>query len=332
MPGSSTNSADLFPQLDSPLDPGLSSGSHFLKPETLQTALEVSSYKNSASSSLIDEALQSTETQLRAFVTDPAFTAKMNLVFGTDWDVNAARDFAQSWLNGNFSALPTIKIRSGAEINEADGAFAAKTNTIYLSSDFLSQNARNPGAVTAVLLEEIGHAIDFRINKTDAAGDEGDIFSRLVRGETIGASELLELKAENDHTVISINGQSLDIEMSQIAMASFQGKLYEAHQGINNKIYTRYSLNIDATSWSDWKESGGETYNAPAMAALGNRLYESHRGTNNLIYTRYSTNGANWSEWKATDGLAYNAPTLAAVGDKLYQAHRGTDNNRPLAD
>ena len=32
----------------------------------------------------------------------------------------------------------------------------------------------------------------------DSAGDEGDIFSRLVRGESISASELAALQAEND--------------------------------------------------------------------------------------------------------------------------------------
>lgn len=46
--------------------------------------------------------------------------------------------------------------------------FACTTNTIYLSQEYLTQNATNPRAVTAMLLEQIGHYIDSRINTSDA--------------------------------------------------------------------------------------------------------------------------------------------------------------------
>ena len=48
------------------------------------------------------------------------------------------------------------------------GAYAASNNTIYLADTFVA-NA-TPEDLSAVLLEEIGHSIDAKINQTDSAG------------------------------------------------------------------------------------------------------------------------------------------------------------------
>jgi hypothetical protein len=47
----------------------------------------------------------------------------------------------------------------------------------------------NPEAIAAVLLEEIGHFVDSKINFSDAPGDEGAIFSALVRGVELDKAE-----------------------------------------------------------------------------------------------------------------------------------------------
>jgi hypothetical protein len=277
---------------------------------------------------LIDQAVQNIQAMLHKFATDPNRTATMDIAFGTGWNRDAANSLFPGWAIYNFDNLPKVEIRLGSELNNANGAFSSDTQTIYLSSDFLTRNAGNIDEITGVLLEEVGHAIDFRINQYDAAGDEGDIFSRLVRGESISAAELATLKAENDHALISLNGTTMEIEMSQIGMATFRGKLYQTHQGLDNNIYTRFSTSLSgATAWSDWqKVPGAETHTAPTIAATSTHLYQSHRGTNNLIYTRSSTDGTNWSGWSVASGLTYNAPTLAVVNDRLYQAHRGSDD------
>ena len=44
-------------------------------------------------------------------------------------------------------------------------------------------NVSDSEVITSVLLEEYGHFVDRRINSSDASGNEGDMFSRLVRGE-----------------------------------------------------------------------------------------------------------------------------------------------------
>lgn len=60
------------------------------------------------------------------------------------------------------------------------GAYSESLNAIYLSSSFI-ENAL-PLAVTQVLVEEIGHAIDAKINNADSRGDEGERFASLVFG------------------------------------------------------------------------------------------------------------------------------------------------------
>lgn len=121
---------------------------------------------------------------------------------------------AQDFVNADFRALPKLEIWSAAEINGANGAFARATNTIYLSREFLSQNPTNPNAVSNVLLEEIGHYIDSRLNTSDAVGDEGEIFSSLVQGQTVSSQQLQTLKTEDDSAVVNLNGQSVAVEQS----------------------------------------------------------------------------------------------------------------------
>jgi Ca2+-binding RTX toxin-like protein len=64
------------------------------------------------------------------------------------------------------------------------------------------------------LLEELGHSIDARINTQDSAGDEGEIFSNLVRGNRLSATQIAQLKAEDDRAIININGRSIVVEQA----------------------------------------------------------------------------------------------------------------------
>ncbi|WP_236721540.1 PA14 domain-containing protein, partial [Trichormus sp. NMC-1] len=113
--------------------------------------------------------------------------------------------------NYSFTTTPDIKLVFGQSFN---GAYAKEKNTIYLSQEFVAANLGNFGAVTGVLLEEFGHYLDSQINVLDAAGDEGDIFSQLVRGESISDGELLSLKAEDDTGFITVSDDLLSVEFS----------------------------------------------------------------------------------------------------------------------
>ncbi|MFM6673024.1 MAG: calcium-binding protein, partial [Dolichospermum sp.] len=67
-------------------------------------------------------------------------------------------------------------------------------------------------AISAVLLEEIGHYVDAQINLSDSAGDEGAIFAALVQGNSLDTTTLQALKAEDDHATITVNGQNIQVE------------------------------------------------------------------------------------------------------------------------
>ncbi|MBV6627957.1 MAG: hypothetical protein KI793_34410 [Rivularia sp. (in: Bacteria)] len=57
-------------------------------------------------------------------------------------------------------------------------------------------------------------------SQTTFSIDEGDIFSRLVRGESFTDGELQELKLENDKAVITLDGEEIAIEQYLIDSGS----------------------------------------------------------------------------------------------------------------
>ena len=67
--------------------------------------------------------------------------------------------------------------------------------------------------VTELLLEEIGHKIDRLLNGSiDSPGDEGAIFRLLATGQNLSADTLAELKIEDDHATIKVDGQFIVVE------------------------------------------------------------------------------------------------------------------------
>jgi hypothetical protein len=113
--------------------------------------------------------------------------------------------------------MPSIKLVDGAQLKDISlnnagtglGAYSADSDTVFLSRDLLHSN---PVMAEKILAEEVGHAIDSRINVKDARGDEGDIFSRLVHGENISVEEMDALQQENDSGTININGEEVEVE------------------------------------------------------------------------------------------------------------------------
>jgi Ca2+-binding RTX toxin-like protein len=120
----------------------------------------------------------------------------------------------QAWQNSDFSSISLISIVSSTTLNNANGAYASQNDTIYLSEEFLANSSIEK--IAAVLLEEYGHKIDSLLNSQDSEGDEGAIFSALVRGETISAAELAGLKAEDDMGTIEIDGQVIAVEQNTV--------------------------------------------------------------------------------------------------------------------
>jgi hypothetical protein len=172
----------------------------------------------------VSQGLAKATELLGQFAASGNFTDKLEVAFGDDFDRGIAQGVSLEWANDHFGDLPQIQVLSAQAMGGANGAYASSTNTVYLSKDFVLTQGSN--SVTSVILEEIGHSVDARINSVDAAGDEGDIFSRLVQNQTLDNAQLAVLKVENDHGLISVDGVQVAIEKNDsLGTAEWLGNL-----------------------------------------------------------------------------------------------------------
>lgn len=195
--------------------------------------------------------LQLVNDLLADFAKSGDFWTDFELAFGTQYNKTLANSIKASLANKTFN-LPNIAVVDNTVLGTAFGAFASSNNTIYLSESLV--NAGNTQQLVAVLLEEIGHAIDSKVNTQDSAGDEGQIFSQLARGNNLSAADLDELKAENDHSIIQVDGQNIAAENStpnyvinQLTttatlseynpLISGTNVVWRAYDGTDNEIY-----------------------------------------------------------------------------------------------
>jgi LysM repeat protein len=147
-----------------------------------------------------------------------AFNELLHKAFGDKFDAAKAETIRQQTLAGDFSWAPKVEVVSSATLADrsgtqaagtALGAYAQETDTIYISRELLHSDPSHAGRI---LMEEMGHGIDARINTSDAVGDEGEIFSKLMHGDKISAEEMAVLKADNDTGVVQINGRNVTVE------------------------------------------------------------------------------------------------------------------------
>ncbi|WP_256872037.1 Calx-beta domain-containing protein [Nostoc sp. TCL26-01] len=239
----------------------------------------------------LEQALVRVQERLRAFADNSDFAQKMAIAFGEGVAVDSLRT---TWLAGDFSIIPKIAIRNAADINGANGAYEAFTNRIYLSWEFLQANQGNLENLVGLLLEEIGHRVDSVLNNGDSAGDEGAIFSALVQEEDIPNQVLAQLKTENDHATINIDGQAIAVEQQ-----NFTGT-----NGNNTIIGT----------------SGDDTINS----GLGNDNVDGGAG-NDLLIVDYSSN--TYTGTSPAAGINSSVGSNGAGGfNGNYYAYRQANN------
>jgi hypothetical protein len=138
--------------------------------------------------SVLDNSLFKAQELLATLSFDANFSQKVKLAFGGKIDTAKVESLLREFSQQNSLYLPKIEIRFQSEINGAKAAFAGENHTIYVAQEFLRENANNTDNIAAVLLEELGHAIDFQVNPVDTPGDEGELFSALVRGVNLIAA------------------------------------------------------------------------------------------------------------------------------------------------
>ena len=204
------------------------------------------------------------------------------------------------------------------------GAYAPaegqREERIYLNADWL--NSASATEVEAVLLEELGHALDWRINgSNDTTGDEGAIFSALIRAVAIPFVET----SQNDHHTLIINGERIAVEAAAptlTASASPQFSAIAINAGVpSGAVGTLVSALIDSGgSLNNFSDADGDS---PAIAIIGTNL---NGGT--LYYS--TNNGTSWSDVGAVS--ASSARVLYADGNTRLAFAPAADYSGTISD
>ena len=167
----------------------------------------------------LELSLQLVESRLGAWASSSntgAYSALLLEVFGgQDADATSA---LQASIRGQGLGIK-LEILDAPTLSGIQGAYTSAApqggERIYLNAAWLQ--TASASEIEAVLLEEIGHAIDHRLNGTvDTPGDEGEVFSARLRG-LIPASSAF---SEDDHRLISLNGRPVAIEAFQVTTGS----------------------------------------------------------------------------------------------------------------
>lgn len=186
--------------------------------------------------------LEVVQNQLSQFAGQNNFNEIIITAFGDRVDQTQLEILQKQLLSGDFSIIPDIQILSNGELGSANGAYAADLDRIFVSSDFLA--TASVKAVSFMLMEEIGHRIDKLLNNNlDSPGDEGEIFSLLVNGNTLSPEILSELKFQDDRGEIVLSetylGQIVErkiaIEKQSISGTEGNDKGINAIYGIDPK-------------------------------------------------------------------------------------------------
>jgi FG-GAP-like repeat len=205
---------------------------------------------------LDDNFIDLTARQLSIFAKSDNFWNIFGKVFGTECNLNIVSTLQSQWQAGDLSQLPTIEIISSNILGQANGAYAIDPNKIYLSDTFVA--TATTAAVSAVLLEEIGHFVDARVNQIDQPGDEGELFAALVQGQSLTDRDLARISTENDAATISIDNKTIAVEQSTPSVPIFN-VIFNDPTGTYAPYYTAIQSNIIAAglNWNKYIQGSG---------------------------------------------------------------------------
>ena len=162
---------------------------------------------------LLQRHLSDWQTQLQAWAASGALVDAATEALLLDNVPASLKDLNSRLAIGDWSDLPKIELLSGSGMGGAIGAWAGSTQTIYLNSDWLSGASKEQ--IFAVLTEEFGHYLDSQFNKTDAEGDEGELFSSIIGGGALSSDEIAATRSESDTVVLKLkNGNRIRAEAS----------------------------------------------------------------------------------------------------------------------
>jgi hypothetical protein len=130
-------------------------------------------------------------------------------VYGDNYDKGMAEQFRQQALAGDFSFLPDVKFVDANTLQGNNGAYNAEEGVVYINKDLA---ASDPAKAAQTFVEEAGHHLDAKLNTADTQGDEGEMFRRVLGGEQLSQQQINEIRSDDDHGTITVDGKQVQVE------------------------------------------------------------------------------------------------------------------------
>ena len=162
-----------------------------------------------------------------------------------------AEQIRQAITSGSFSLA--LELRTAEELQGGLAAYTAGEagtgERILLNADWAA--TASDADLERVLLEELGHAFDSRLNPgADTPGDEGQLFAAQVLGDPLDAASLSAISLENDRGVLQLDGQSVMVEFA--ADPSYNAATYDTD---GDGVVDANDLDDDNDGITDLEES-----------------------------------------------------------------------------
>uniref|UniRef100_UPI00194F2DCD CARDB domain-containing protein n=1 Tax=Spirulina sp. CCY15215 TaxID=2767591 RepID=UPI00194F2DCD len=171
---------------------------------------------------ILNMALHNVQDRLQQFASSTHGFEQLDFIYDIS-DRAAVQSRLEAWSAGNFTDMPDMLVVDDAGMKGAMGAYSSERNEIYLGQSLLRSDA-----LTGVLIEEYGHALDKEFNPGgDTVGDEGELLSVFLQsGGNIAEEELTRLRTESDRGEILFNGEIIAVEQATIIGNSGNNSLY----------------------------------------------------------------------------------------------------------
>jgi hypothetical protein len=273
------------------------------------------------SGSTLEEALQRVQARLESWASDSgAYNALLLEVFGVQGsEITGA---LQASLSGSGMGI-NLEILDGDALSGIEGAYTSAApdgaQRIYLNDSWLQ--TATAAEIEAVLLEEIGHAIDHILNgENDTPGDEGEIFSARLRGLTPARSAF----SENDQSLISLSGRVVALEASTTPLSGanlgFETGLTGWNFNDSVSLVGSASISAGENNWSISPSGGSMAQLTPS--GVGNEFSSSAK-----VFLGISDTSLNYINSTFAGNSGGKQPTNYAAASTTFAANAGDTLN-----
>ncbi len=205
----------LAPEAMTTLSAKYSSKPEIMQIDQTQVSTDTITGLDKNQSATLAAILESTASNLGDFADSSEFIDYINLISNFSWNQDDTRTLLQNL--AKVKNLPDIRIVPFNHL-KAKGAFG--NDTIFLSQEFFESNIDSPQKIVDVVSEELGHYLDSKLSEEDSPGDEGAIFSSLLKKESLTTAKLLDLKTENDYATLHVEGEAVSVELADEGSSS----------------------------------------------------------------------------------------------------------------